>query len=140
MTEKRLGNVFFSIDEIGNIMRGLHPNKAHGQDNISIRMLKIYGNSICKPLEIIYKEFCSLGLFPLEWKKGNIAPIHKKGDNQSLQNYQPVSLLPVCGKILKKLIFDKRSNFLLKINSNCNRSVWLQTWRVLYQPVTIYNS
>ena len=116
MTEKRLENVIFSIDEIGNIIRGLDPNKAHGQDKISILMLKIYGNSIWKLLEIIYKEFCSLGLFLLEWKKGNIAPIHKKGNNQSLQNYQPVSLLPVCGKILEKLIFDKRSNFLLKIN------------------------
>ena len=116
MTEKRLEYVIFSIDEIGYIIRGLDPNKAHSQDKISIRMLKIYGSSICKPLEIIYKEFCSLGLFTLDWKKGNIAPIHKKGDNQSLKNYQPVSLLLVCGKILEKLIFDKRSNFLLKIN------------------------
>ena len=45
MTEKRLGNVTFSIDEIGNIKRGLDPNKANGQDKISISMLKICGNS-----------------------------------------------------------------------------------------------
>ena len=62
--EKRLDNVIFSIDEIGNI-QGLDLNKAHGQDKNSIHMLKICGNSICKPLEIIYKECPCLYLFPL---------------------------------------------------------------------------
>ena len=32
LTEKRLGNVIFSIDEIGCIIRGLDPNKAYVQD------------------------------------------------------------------------------------------------------------
>ena len=81
MTEKHLDNVIFSIDEIGNIIRGLDPNKAYGQDKINIRMLEISDNSICKSLEIIYKECLDLGLFPLEWKKGNIVSVHKMGDN-----------------------------------------------------------
>ena len=54
-------------------------------------MLKICGNSICKSLEVIYKECLSLGLFPLELKKGNIAPIHKKGDKQCLKKL-PISI------------------------------------------------
>ena len=55
MTETRLDNVIFSIDDIGNIIQRLDPNKdkAHGQDKISICMLKICSNSTCKPLEII---------------------------------------------------------------------------------------
>ena len=71
---KWLDNVIFSLEEIGNIIQGLDPNKAHGQDKISNRMLKIWGNSICKPLEIIYKEYLSLSLFPLEWKKEKNCP------------------------------------------------------------------
>ena len=65
MTEKRLDNVIFSIDKI----QILDPNKAHGQDEINIRILKIFDNSICKSLGIVYKEWLSLDLFPLEWKK-----------------------------------------------------------------------
>ena len=52
MTEKRLDNVIFSIDKI----QILDPNKAHGQDEINIRILKIFDNSICKSLGIVYKE------------------------------------------------------------------------------------
>ena len=116
VTTERLDNVTHSIEEIGNIIQGLSPNKAHSQDKISIRMLKICANSICNPLEIIYKECLSLSLnlFSLEWKKGNIVPIHEKGDRQCLKNYRPVSLLPVCGKILEKLISDKMLQFFIK--------------------------
>ena len=40
------------------------------------------------------------GKFPTEWKKANVVLVHKKGDKQSLKNYRPVFLLPICGKIL----------------------------------------
>ena len=56
-------------------MQGLDPSKAHGQDTNSIRMVKICGNPICKPLETIYEECLRLSLFPLERKKRDIVPI-----------------------------------------------------------------
>ena len=79
-------------------------------------MLKICGLSICGSLELILKEALSTGLFPSNWKKGNIVPIHKKGDKQILKNYRPVSLLPICGKIFERLIFNELFNFLLENN------------------------
>ena len=51
---------------------------------ISIRMLKLCGDSIWKLLEIIFKNFLKEGIFPDEWKKPNVAPIHKKNDKQIL--------------------------------------------------------
>ena len=76
LNEKRLENVIFSIDEIGNIMQGFDPNKVHGQDKISIRILKICGNSLDNTLEIIYnivyKECLNSSLFSFERKKGNL--------------------------------------------------------------------
>ena len=115
-TDNRLSTVTFSQDDIGKIIQNLNPNKAHGHDNISIRMLKICGSSIYGPLELIFKEALSTGLFPSNWKKGNIVPIHKKGDKQILKNYRPVSLLPICGKIFERLVFNELLNFLLENN------------------------
>ena len=77
-TDKRLSSVTFSAKYIGKIIQGLDHNKAHGHDNISIRMLKICGDTICKPLEMIFSQTLTIGSFPSEWEKGNIVPIPKK--------------------------------------------------------------
>ena len=98
-TDYRLLTVNFSIDDIAKILQNLDPNKAHVHDKISIRMLQLCGNSICKPLEFIFKQSMESGSFPSEWKKGNLGRIHKKDDKQYLSNYRPVSLLPICGEI-----------------------------------------
>ena len=47
-------------------------------------------------------------------KKANIVPIHKKGDKQTLENYRPVSLLFICGKILERLMFKEMFNFFIE--------------------------
>ena len=54
------------------------------------------------------------GSFPSEWKKGNVVSIHKKDDKQCLKNYRPVSLLPICGKIFEKLIFNEMFKFFIE--------------------------
>ena len=69
-------------------------------------MLKICDSAIIKPLSIIYRNCISQNTFPDMWKKSNICPIHKKGDKQVINNYRPVSLLPICGKVFERLIFN----------------------------------
>ena len=79
------------------------------------------GSAIYKPLAIIFKQCVDTAIFPSEWKKGNIVPIHKKGDKQTLKNYRPVSLLPICGKILERLMFNEMFKFFIEnelISSN----------------------
>ena len=77
-------------------------------------MLKLYSNSICKPLEIIFNGCLETGLFPNDWKKGNVVPVFKKGDKQILKNYRPISLLTVCCKIFEKLIFNEMFKFFIE--------------------------
>ena len=50
-------------------------------------MQKICGDPICLPLEMIFKQALLTGVFPSEWKKGNIVPIHKKDGKQNMENY-----------------------------------------------------
>ena len=46
------------------------------------------------------------------WKKSNICPIHKKGDKQVINNYRPLSLLPICGNVFETLIFNSVYEYL----------------------------
>ena len=79
VTDKRLRTINFTTDNIEKIIVSLNPSKAHCHDNISIRMLKICGNTICKPLELFFKRVLTTGVFLSKWKKGNIVPCCKKG-------------------------------------------------------------
>ena len=78
LTETRLSNVQISNENIIKIINNLDPNKDHGHDMISTRMLKLSGPSLCKPLSIIFKSCLSQMKFPMEWKKANVVPIHTK--------------------------------------------------------------
>ena len=72
--------------KIRELIHGLNANKAHGHDGLSIRMLKICGISISKPLTKIFRNCLSTGYFPQTWKMGNVIPIHKKDSKQDARN------------------------------------------------------
>ena len=74
-------------------------------DNLSIHLLKLWGDAVCEPLEMIFNQALISSSFPSDWKKTNIVHIHRKCDKQTLKNYRPVSLPPIRGKIFKRLIF-----------------------------------
>ena len=38
------------------------------------------------------------------WKLANVTPIFINGNKQLIKNYRPISLLPICGKVLEKII------------------------------------
>ena len=86
-------------------------NIAHGHDNISNRMLKICGYSICVLLDMVFEQPFLTGVFPSEWKTRNIVPIHKNSDKQNIKNYYPVSLPLICGKVFERLIFNEMFNY-----------------------------
>ena len=115
-TRERLSSLEFCVDDIVKIIRSLDQNKAHGHDEISICMIKLCASSISKPLHLIFRNCLETESFPKEWKKANIIPVHKKGDKQLITNYRPVSLLPICGKVFEKIIFN--SLFVYLNNNN----------------------
>ena len=106
----------FSSSDIAKIISHLDPNKVHGHDMFSIWKIKLYGNSICKPLSIIFNDCLNEGKFPHEWKKANVALVHKRGDKQSLKNYRSIYLVPICSKIFERLAFNEMFKFYTENN------------------------
>ena len=62
-------SVEFLTYDILKIIRNLNPNKAHSHNMISIQMLKICDESICKPLGIIFQSSLENGNSPHNGKK-----------------------------------------------------------------------
>ena len=81
---------------------------------LSIRMWKLCGESIYKPLNLIFKSCLETGQFPSDWKKANVVPVFKKGDKQLLKNHRPISLLPIIDKIFEKLLYNQMFEFFIR--------------------------
>ena len=57
-----------------------------------------------KPLTRIINKSLISGHFPNNWKSAKVVPLHKKNSPKLLDNYRPVSLLPVSGMILERIV------------------------------------
>ena len=62
-------------------------------------------------LELIFKSCIEGRIFPIEWKKANVVTVHKQNNKQLIKNYRPILLLPVCGKILERITYNKMFKF-----------------------------
>ena len=119
-TNGRINNISINSDIILKVVNDLNPSKAHGWDGISIRMIKMCGESIVFPLMIIFENAIETGVYPAKWKRGNIVPVHKKEGKNLVKNYRPISLLPIFGKIFEKVIYNSLFEY-LKSNDILNK-------------------
>ena len=69
-----------------SIIRLLNANKAHGWDEVSVRMVKICYETLVPPLQMIFQSSSDTGTFPNYWKRRNLTPIHKKEDKWNAGN------------------------------------------------------
>ena len=114
LTQSRLTSLDFNEEEILKIIRALNIHKAHGHDDISIRMIKICDKSLLKPLILLFQNSAKLSYFPDIWKRSNNIPAHKNNDKQLVESYRPMSVLRIFGKIFEKIIFSNIYHFLLE--------------------------
>ena len=49
--------------------------------------------------------------FPVEFKKAMVSPLHKKNSTQDMENYRPVSILPILSKLSERAINAQLMDF-----------------------------
>ncbi|CAM5121725.1 unnamed protein product [Eretmochelys imbricata] len=98
----------------GTILEKLDEHKSMGPDALHPRVLKELADVIAEPLAVISENSWRLGEVPDNWKKANIVPIFKKGQNEDPGNYRPVSLTSVPGKIMEHVLKESILKHLAK--------------------------
>ena len=63
----RLSSINFNNVDILKIIKYLNDNKASGHNDISVKMIKLCGQSIVKPLTITLKNCIDSGIFRDIW-------------------------------------------------------------------------
>ena len=97
-------------DEIMKIILGFTNGKA---SDTPVRIVKRAAPILVKILKLLYNNCIARGIFPSSLKTGRISPVFKKGDEQLIKNYRPVSILPIFGKIFEKIIYTCMYSFIV---------------------------
>jgi hypothetical protein len=67
---------------------------------------------VSQPLETIFNASLSTGIVPTSLKLAKVIPVFKKGLQNCLNNYRPISLLSIFNKILEKLVYKRLHQYL----------------------------
>ena len=86
--------------EVANI----NIKKSSGFPNINSRVLKEAFKAVIPELTAILNLSIKSTTFPDSWKLATAIPIPKKGDLCQVENYRPISLLPLPGKLLERVV------------------------------------
>lgn len=94
-------------DEIKLIINNLTSSNACDIYGISNNFIKFHKNSLITSLTTLININIFSGHFPDCLKIGIVTPIHKNGDKTSTNNYRPITISPVIGKIFEYAILRR---------------------------------
>ena len=79
-------------------------SRISGPDQITCRFLRELATEIAPILTEIFCQSLGDDQIPSDWRNVDVAPVFKKGNRNLAENYIPVSLTCVCGKLLEHII------------------------------------
>lgn len=99
--------------EVLNIIKNMKI-KSSGVDDINAKTVITLANFIAEPLVHIINLCIERAIWPDEFKKADIKPIHKAKDKHNMSNYRPISLISNLAKIFEKIIYHRILEFIEK--------------------------
>ena len=118
---------------VSKLLSKLSKSKATGLDKISCRLLRECPDLIAESLSLIFNRSIITGIFPNEWKCAKVVPVYKQGKLNCVDNYRPISIIPVVAKVFERIIYDQVFLYIteMKILTNCQSG-----FRGLHSTVT----
>ena len=107
VTDSQLRKIELREHDVASCLRNLDASKASGPDGIPARLLKDCSSQIAPKLCCLFNLSLNSGRIPSDWKSADVTPIHKRESKESVENYRPISLLPIISKALGRCV-DQR--------------------------------
>ena len=92
-------------------LKCLKLKNANGIDGLPARLFKDSAVVIADRVTHLVNLSIKSGTVPSEWKQAKVVPLFKSGNKDDLDNYRPISILPILPKILEKAVFHQPHSY-----------------------------
>ena len=118
MCDKGLGFSFKCVtrNKIAKEIQNLDSKKACQESDIPVKLQK----NLDVISTFIYNNFNNSLLsscFPSELKNANVTPVFKKKGQSDVENYSPISILPIFSEVYERCMYDQMYEYFNKILS-----------------------
>jgi hypothetical protein len=100
-------------DELESIIASLKSSPTVDFFGISNKFVKTHKLALIPPVTKLINLYMFQGIFPSVFKIATINPIFKNGEKTNPNNYRPIAMLPVIGKLFEHVIYRRLSAHLL---------------------------
>lgn len=105
-----------SETEVRQQILSLNNTTSEGYDELSTKLIKSCVNEISGVLTYLINLSFSQGVFPNALKLSLVKPIFKKGDKSNMENYRPITLIPILSKVYEKCMYQRLISYCEKYN------------------------
>lgn len=115
LSSKTSASAFFdptSESEIVEIVKEMKCKTSCGHDGLSSKFIKQIIHYIARPLSFVFNQSLCSGKVPAPLKLAKVIPVYKKNNKHLIENYRPISLLPIFSKIIERIVYKRLYNYL----------------------------
>ena len=128
-----------SIKDIRDILTKLKRKKAAGYDDIPTSLIVDGANKIAGPLSKLINRCLKMAVFPSSEKCSKITPVYKSGEGTSMDNYRPISVLPVISKVFERVVHNQLYDYLEANNMLSERQFGFRNRSSTQHAVTFFS-
>lgn len=105
-----------SENEVRTEITSLKNSNSEGYDEINTKIIKTCTNELSAIITHLINLSFSLGIFPEALKVSIVKPLFKKGEKSDVNNYRPITLIPILSKIFEKCMYKRLIDYCNKFN------------------------
>ena len=114
LLENRFSYTCILPEEVLTELLKLNIHKSSGLDGISPHILKMSATVIYESFTHIFNISLCTGNFPSKLKLARVTPLYKSRDIADMNNYRPLSVLPILSKLFEKIVYAHIFEYLIK--------------------------
>lgn len=100
-------NIDITEESVFAVLSTMDLSKGSGFDGVSSIFLRECAEQMSRPLSDIFRQSLREGIYPDQFKIGQVTPIFKAGRRNDVRNYRGVNVLPNLAKVFEKVIYNQ---------------------------------